>query len=116
MIRWFPQQPVRISNPWLAKNPTPPVPGAARFGTRGGLEVVHKAANDAALHERRPRGRHAFVVERTGRRATRCERVVADRESRVEGLLSDPGGEGRAALQHGLARERLLERQDDGGE
>src|SRR5882672_5134858 len=107
---------VRVPNPRFAEDAATAVTGRPRLGAGGRLEVVYEGAHDAALHQSRRGGGHTFVIEGTRCRAVGRQRIVTDREARVEYLLADSGGERRAALQHGLTGEGLLDRQDDGGE
>ena len=91
------------------------MPRAHRPGTCRGLEIIDEPLHDATLHEARGARRHALVVHGPRRGSAGSERVVRERERWIEHLFADLRGEGRAALQHGLAREGLGEGQEHRG-
>ena len=88
--------------------------GARRLGACGRLEIVDEVLHDTTFHETRGARRHALVVERTRRGTAGRERIVGEGEALVEHLLAHPGRERRDALQYGLAREPLRDREQHG--
>src|SRR6266704_6471350 len=107
----FPYDEVGISDDRLRKNGALPVPRAHRPGADRGLEIIDEPLHDATLHEARSTRRYAFVIHGPRRGTAGSERVVRERERWIEHLFADLRGEGRDALQHGLAREGLGEGQ-----
>ena len=101
-----------------ARQPTPgrrreagPHRGAGRrtAGLAGRVGVVHELLQHAALDQRVAPGGEALAVG--GRRGVgeRVGGVVDQREERRRHVLAEPVGEQRAALLHGLARQRAAE-------
>src|SRR5205807_9300829 len=76
-------------------------------GLRRGGAVPDDAARDALLDELQPPLGDAFEVERL-RQAARVERVVGDRDLRVEDAVADPAAEVAALLEQALGAERVV--------
>ncbi len=110
------KQDVRVTDVRLPEHAASSVSGALGLGAGGSLQVVDETSHGAALHEGgTPRG-DAFVVDRPGRGASWRQRVVDDGQPLVEQCFPDLARQRRAALEHGLSRQRLFERQYHRGE
>src|SRR5690348_15811716 len=94
---------IRVARHRLPEDRAVAVAGTLRAGARRRLEIVDEPLYDAPFHEARGARRHTLIVQRTGRGSADQQRIVGEREAAVEHLLAAAPGEGRDALQHGLA-------------
>src|SRR6266705_2005051 len=111
-----PQHDVRVSRHRLSEDRALAVARAVGAGPGRRLEVVDEPAHYATVHQGRHARGHALVVHGAGGGATGAQRIVGERESAVEHLLADAGGQRRDALQHRLAGERLSDGEQQCGE
>src|SRR2546421_232470 len=107
---------VRVSQHRLSEDRALPVARALGAGARRRLEVINEPSHDATFHETGGSRGDAFVVHGTGGSTTGAQRIVGEREAGVEHLLADARGQGRDALQYGLAGECLGDGQHQRGQ